>query len=237
MTLKFFQLMAFCLLASFDFSNAQVPVLPEEPLLGKMPNPGSWMVSIKLGKKSRAATGTATIEGEGGGKDSGDIRIVTVQSGTVRHEVRSRQGKVLQDIWKVGNVVITVNPDSKKPFVVSGSDPNGILQDFPGLDWISKGNFVGIQKIQERDTLVFRHKVAFIVAGTDAAGDTDEQVEAFAYIDAQSRFPIKMTRGDDEHTFTYLPAPKAAPQVPQSVQALVVEAQATIQRNNIRPTY
>jgi len=74
--------------------------------------------------------------------------------------------------------------------------------NYPDLDWISAETFVKIQPLQSRTALVFVN------------GDTT------AWIDAETRFPIRWQRKGETRVFEQLPAPSQAVELPADVARL-----------------
>lgn len=208
--------------------------LPPGPLLNKAPDFAQWTITAK---SSGAAVPTAEGEDQGAAKKEkekerpqGDLRIGTIQTGKVRHQVRVKGSQVIGDLWTVEGATVSIDPHSKMPQVAGGGGGTAEA-DFPGLEWISANNFAGIQGVGGRKAIVFKGRADYLI---DAESTLPEQVDATAYIDLETRLPIAMKRGD-VYTFEFGPKPQTMLTPPPAVSQALVDARQRALRSAARP--
>ena len=104
--------------------------------------------------------------------------------------------------------------------------------DFPGCEWISAGNYKGIQNVDGRDCIVFEDKLTVTRNEESPATDTPEvsQINVSAHIDLETRLPVSLSMGSETMTFQYGEAPQSNLTLPENVQA-AIDARDTAMKN------
>ncbi|MFV0338297.1 MAG: hypothetical protein ACK5LK_08665, partial [Chthoniobacterales bacterium] len=163
-----------------------------------------------------------------------DSRTIITKTKPLYHEQTIFSSGSKSDIWYTGDVFLTVN-DGADPLINFKNEKNkGRITDysktdFPAFSWISKKNFIGIQKVLGRDCLVFRAKIK--------KEADDPLIDTIACVDLQSRLPVAM-QGDITQYYQFGPAPTAMLTLPPNVQKVAdlwIEAFKQSARMSSRP--
>ena len=189
-----------------------LPPLPPGPLIKNAPDPSQWVVTIKEGSLPKpGASPGASPSGTPDQKTQGQVmRIGVTKMGKMRHEVRAVGAKVVADLWIIDGFLVSMDQDTKAPVVAGGgnlgSGPEG--SDFPGLDWVSEKDYVGLTKVGQQDIIIFKGKAVpmDVISGYIGEG----KVDAVAYVDLATRLPISMQCGGETYTVQLSPQPPAS---------------------------
>jgi hypothetical protein len=196
------------------------PPLPPGPLLNKAPDFAQWAITIKSAGTEKEEKASPSPEPSAKPSASGVYRIGVIKTGKVRHEVQAVGAQVISDIWSLDGTSVSFDPRTKVPQVSQSGSSAG--SDFPGLEWISEKNYAGIKKVNGKDCIVFNDMV-FNVRPNGTRNEFGGKVNAVAYVDLETRFPVTMQRGEDTYAYQFGAPPQAMlaapPEVTQAVGA------------------
>jgi len=180
-----------------DFTVAAQPQaasdpLPSGPLLKRAPDSAQWLVYSYL--KGAAEAGADPKQ-----KPAFDERTLVKKTGTIRCEITDGALGHNYTKWCSGNLQAQVYPGVKDPVIsVSSGNSGASASDFPGFDWISPKNYIGIRKALGMDCLAFQQGGGRL-----------------AYVSVETRLPVMLQQS--EFTYVYqFQTPPAAIQVPPS---------------------
>lgn len=151
--------------------GAQEPPTPKEippgPLLKRAPRFASWTITISRGKKSEPSPKGPDGSPGGHGKEPVELRqiAVTKTDNIYRQEIQLSDGSKTES-WRIGRMQISFLPRSGEPSIFEPSqeamkdlDPDFYTDyskaDFSGLEWISRTNYLGMQKVKGVQCLAF----------------------------------------------------------------------------------
>jgi hypothetical protein len=200
---------------AFAQAGAQEPQLPSGPLVvAQMPNMAQWEVDYSYSDTAKPGQPSAldllkkeALTNPGLAKELEDpqyslsllnprpVKIVSSASGNFRHQECSYEFGYSSVLWGMGNVVV-----EKKvgvPDLVAGILDILDQPAFPEFDWISKGNFIGVQSQNgvkcfgfKQDIFDDQHKVV----GTK-----------YGYIEVKTLYPVAYSYGLELRKYTFLP--------------------------------
>lgn len=245
-------LLAFCAsVHAQDAAQTPRPTPPPGPLLNRAPNFSSWMVVIKRPKpddvtKGSGRTGGAPPPTAGGEtKPTVEIRVTLTKTGPIRKEEEADGNGHTMVKWYTGAMQITMKSGWTTPVLSSAAtNPFDSLltdyskTDFPGFEWISEQNFVGIKNVAGHNCLIFKDKaslvsadelrirkeIALLSAGGNASTtlkiDPEQfQKEAVACIDVETRLPVALQRVDETRLYQFQTPPQEMLALPKELQA------------------
>lgn len=141
------------------------------------------------------------------------LKLTVVKTHATYWEQRTFTDGSVQESWRVGAMQISVSANSRTPQIyepssfptdvagVSISSPSLYTDysqtDFPGIEWVTAQNYLGIARDSGQDLLVFQR----------------DSPNATAYIDEHTRLPRRLETGEAVAVFTF----EAPPQVPLSL--------------------
>ena len=141
-----------------------------------------------------------------------------------------------RSIWCLEPFEVLTSQHLPKPLLFTSPNPIYVdysRSDFPELEWISEANFVGIQKVGERQELHFRTTIApnaSAAATAKAAGHELSGTLCEATVDAKTRLPVSFKQGDEISTYNFEEPPTSVLVPPPEVKAIITEEQARLQR-------
>jgi hypothetical protein len=210
------------------------PIAPEGPLLNHVPENYRWEISFRYGSKADPQDNAVPVEkAQGSGpamlRDGRRTKIIGIKTPGISYEETLTRDGERSRRWRRGNVEI-VQLSRNGPFAVADAASSLDLlasgyggHDFPDVNWVSKKSFIGIEKTNEIEHLVFQEKVAVKVDAVILDLDLrNEPVEGFlttVWVDLQSRLPLKWNRGEETRTFRYAPT-TSVPEIPEPVRQL-----------------
>jgi hypothetical protein len=107
------------------------------------------------------------------------------------------------------------------------------------MNWVSKGNYTGIESQQGRKCLVFKASVdMFEVLNPQAFKfglRADHSVEATAYIDLKTRYPVALKFDNATLQYTFEAPPAASLEMPDEFAAAATALKARLQATELHP--
>ena len=209
-----------------------------------MPESSQWVVTFdyadeKANPKPRSANAPARIK-----------KSVNVRSGPLTYKETTDEAGGKIEKWFLRDEQYTRKGGSPQFYIAGTKDIfNASFEpfsptDFQGFSWISKKNFVGDQKIQGRDCLVYRDQTethAVLDSNISATARapqgqnptnmtlpseaTGSGVTVVACIDKETRLPVTLQIGEETRTFTFLDPPTAPVTLPPDLKQQLEEQQ------------
>jgi len=137
--------------------------LPPGPWLKRAPVPSQWVVSYSRGPKE--AAGAIAWPSQTPVDPSARKTVTVYKTGDILVEVTTRQNGSVVSRWRAGGLFLTQIGSGDNWFASTGGPENGFGEtdyaksDFPGFEWISEKNYVGIKTIGSQQCFVFHDKV------------------------------------------------------------------------------
>ncbi len=225
--------------------QATPPPIPRPPFLKRAPDSSQWLVSVATGQTDPSRPKDLPVKY--------DKRMLVTKSGPIRWEITvDGSGTRLSDRWCEGNVQTLLFPGKTDPVVIvqgatlswngaAGGFADYTKTDFPGFEWISKKNYVGMQTISGIDCIVFHSDPAGGTGGMalPAASPTADgappaappipQTGVTAYIEEDNRMPVLLQIEKETTTYQMRPPPTTPLTVPPNVQAALDAIKARVQ--------
>lgn len=139
------------------------PPLPPKPWLKRAPVPAQWLVLYAA--KSQESAQPKDSPSKTPVDPTGKKTVAVSKTADLLVEVTTRRSGAVVSRWKASGLFLT-QVGSEGHWIVSASgSENGFNEtdytksDFPGFDWISEKNYVGVKAIGSQQCLVFRDKV------------------------------------------------------------------------------
>lgn len=220
--------------------------LPAGPLLKRAPDSLEWEIRIDTDESLKPSK--ASQEGNAPPPPPPKIVLVTKGGKVVREMISYANGSQVE-IWHRSGATVSRKPGDKvwnvSPITTAGFEsPDYIKSDFSGLEWLSPSTYTGVQALGGRKVIVFAGNVcdksatdlSILKNGVDrqrgyeaiegnistkAFDAGDYLVPAVAYIDLETRLPIKLQYGNLVRTYSYrVPAQSVANLPPDAEQAI-----------------
>jgi hypothetical protein len=179
-----------------------------------------------------------------------DRRTLVTKSTPIRYEITSGTDGGRTDIWYDAGCAATLAPGQAAPsFVLQGAN-RGLgadvmysdysKSDFKGFDWISRGNYIGIQNLSGSNCYVFQSPVDPKLAAATAATPgiaavipTDGSIAFIIIPDPNKpppprRLPLLLKDDTGITLYTWEPTPSAPVVLPPAVQNFITGLQARI---------
>jgi hypothetical protein len=202
------------LATSLCAQNSKLPPLPEGPLLKRAPDSSAWTVTFK---------GNVM---DGIGRSESPLVSKIVKNHSIILEQNTDSSGQQHEVWHVGGLQVSKVPNSVDLIInhdAGGTDIYSINfedSDFAGLDWLSAATFVGIEKFQGRDCMIFKSQINPLPIVTRQEEESineankaeglapreEKKVAAVAYIDLETRIPLLVQFGQQKRTYEYGPA-------------------------------
>lgn len=138
------------------------PPLPPKPWLKRAPVPAQWVVSYA--QKSQESAQSKDSPSKTPADLSVRKTVAVNKTADLLLEVTTRQNGSVVSRWKVSGLFLT-QVGSEGSWIASAGAGTGFNEtdyaksDFPGFDWISEKNYIGVKTIGSQQCLVFRDKV------------------------------------------------------------------------------
>lgn len=215
--------------AAAQQGNPNPPVageIPKGPLLRRAPELAAWTITI-----SHAQAQSGNADGSPAKTMPVEIQALFVtKSGKIYREERHYTDGSRIELWRIGAMQISEKPDTGEVVIFEPSesmlgllDPEAYTEysktDFPGLDWISKRNYVGIQKVGTVDCLTFSASKE-IDRGEGAKGPPVRST-IVAWIDRETRLPVCIQSGGRKVVFTFVKPPQTTLALPPKLQSFL----------------
>jgi len=205
--------------------------LPPGKLLESAPEFAKWTIRITVLQPPPSTKVKPPVDTPDQAPPPPPRRVVVVKTGSVRHLTGVDNEGATLELWIQGTTEAILAPGREKPLLYGahdGVDPyytRFTRTDFPGFQWISPHNYLGIAKRGDRPCLVFQDKVV-VEAPHDELGSP---VEAMAYIDLVTRLPVCLRENGEESIYAFDDPPTEPLVVPQNVTDAVNARQKHIQ--------
>jgi hypothetical protein len=174
---------------------------------------------------------------------TGDFRLIETTNGTGHSEV-----------WSNGAWQVTKRPEWKELVVSNGENSadtawvNYSSGDFPGFQWITAENFLGLFKFKGRDCLVFKDRVQkqspvqmrqFYDPNAPTPPPVDPETlkeDVIAYVDLETRLPVVLIAGEQMSTYAFGEPPTEQLVFPPDVKVALAASMQKVQAMLARPS-
>jgi len=238
-------LLAFAPLQQAQEQPSPPPQLPSGPLLKSAPAKAQWLVEYKYADENPKSK--KPPQPNPGLARSRIKQITTTRTLPLAYEEIIDQAGKKTEKWYANDEQYTRNAGSSKFFYAGDKDVGNPFYEyrsptgFQGFEWISKKNYAGIQKVLDRDCLVFRDmqfgqatfdpNAAAMLAveqkeqaqpKQDSTAATKGEppapnVPITACIDLVTRLPVVLQIGTETRVFTFLDQPAASVTLPSDL--------------------
>jgi len=220
----------FCVLSLTPALQAQtsaLPPLPPGPLIQpRAPDFAEWVITKKAGSLDDTASNSNTGPATQGAAASPSIQETVTKTHDVIRVVRLDTAKRPWTIWCQGAQEYMIWPDGKSCGLVTQSPtafaPNPFYidfstSDFSGFEWISPKTYTGIKSYQGIKCIVFQTGAGL----QNDSGGSPTTSKKIAYVDFNSRLPLALQSGVEEHLYEWRPPPQDMLSYPPMVKALI----------------
>ena len=198
--------------------------LPDGPALKRAPDFSKWTVTYAYppADKNKDTAGPMRL-----------AKSTVTKSPNIYFEQKTYTDGTIRGSWRIGDMQIsfstasnTLNIYQPSSFVSSASgellaDPAVYTDysktDFPGLEWVSAQNYVGVQKQSGDEYMVFQTNVS---AGS-FTGVLPAHSPVTAYINLQTRLPTRLATQESTASYTFEPQPPTPLSLPPELQQLL----------------
>ena len=193
---------------------AQKPQVPAGPLLKKADAFSAWRIAFSYPEdkqQSKNSTNSYLSSGHDFMLTAPPRKITFIRTNTFWRAVTVDVAGHSLEQWSDGVNEFVQGSDMKYPMLCPIDEMSGrrttLLVNFgagdlPDMDWISAETFSGMQSIDSHPCMVF------------AKGDI------VAWVDNETRFPVRWQRGSEVRTFEQLQAPTAMIALPSQILRL-----------------
>jgi hypothetical protein len=202
-------------------SDTQNPVPPDGALLAAAPSFSQWRVTFtypeELAKKD---DGTPTKP------ETRTRTILTTRSKNIVHEETISAQGIKREDWHVGQMQYALLPGTSQWF--QGSDKSTFpANGFRDLDWITEESYAGKANLGDRSCLIF--VPAEKRQGQTASGLLEklDSLPTVAYIDAQSRLPVRVREDGIQRAYQFLAPPTSMLSLPPDLAQTLKKADDT----------
>ena len=227
-----------------------MPPLPQGPLLKRAPDFSQWVITCDSPAEKTAGREPAPGKVEAA-KPKAHKEVQVTKAGPIRRVVTVEPDGSRSEVWCKGSVQALVRPEWKYPVLADKTDRDApenqwrldySKTDFPGCEWVSATNYKGIQKLDGRDCIVFQDQM--VAATEDAAthpASSEEkasggnQFALSAYIDMETRLPVRVISGGEVANYKFGPAPQAMLEIPANIREAIEARDTTIKKATSMP--
>jgi hypothetical protein len=188
--------------------SSSLPPLPPGPLVQlRASDFAKWIVK-KVGTTDSV---TGTTEATAPKKATFGSEFTMTKTGKIMlRQTQDDKGQIW-NTWCEGNLQATVWPDGKR-FIVGAPPPdlkrgpNSMYfdysqSDFPGFEWVSLGDYAGIQSKEGKPCIVFKAKFKVYT-------DDRQASDVAAYVDLKTRYPVALVVDGATRTYEFQPPPQ-----------------------------
>ena len=215
------------LLASAILVKAQQPLPATSPLpwiegwsLASAPDFSAWTIVVVPPKTAPSKSQSASNQPD----QPKPRRVVEIKTGSIRHitGLTNPNGRIPVEMWIQGPIQVILTPGQERPWIVTDRDPVNVFtrygrSDFPGFQWISSRNYIGVAKIEEHVCLAFHGKVPLDTRPEETGGT----VEANAYVDKDTRLPVLLVMDGEESFYQFAQPPNQPLVLPAELTELI----------------
>lgn len=212
--------------------------LPKAPYVAAQAPPNSrWAIEFKYSANSADPRPTAKKL-----QAKRIMRSDIVKTGEIKRQNDAYEENVSQEIWTRGNLLVLKDPDYAYEIVRRAVVGEG---DFPEFQWVKDAQFLKRERVDGRDCLIFQQELfplqfadpALFAAESalpEPTIDLGNKVSVLAYVDAESRLPVKLVIGGDTRTYAFQPPP-ATPLLLPAAYAGAIEGVEEKYREWVKP--
>lgn len=155
------------------------------------------------------------------------LRKIVSVTGNIQQEETVYHDQSKAERWIINGLLVTPDPSNKKTYQVSTQSTSlaepFAFREFAGLGWLNEKNFRGIQSLRGRPCFFFEREEPPVPENSgnplrDARPVApDAYAKASAWIDAETRTPVRLVVGPQVQDFEMLDAPASRLVVPEEV--------------------
>lgn len=213
---------------------------PEPPFVAKPANNECWAVNYSytggIPKDDNAALMQKAFQEDPGLKlpwamepmaTRYPLRKVVSVTGNIQKEETAYHDQSKAERWIINGLLVTPDPSNKKTYQVSTQSTSFAepfaFREFAGFGWLNEKNFRGIQSLRGRPCFFFeREEPPVPEAPKSPLAEAhpvapDAYAKASAWIDAETRAPMRLVVGPQVQDFEMLDAPASRLAVPEEV--------------------
>ncbi len=195
-------------------ARSQTPA-PKGPFVSRVPQNTRWEIHYQYGNEPKRTEELDAPKGEVS-NDLRPRRVVVIKTPEALYEQTLALSGETWRRWHFGKLqleLLQIGPKGQA-FALSANDTKNILvssfqnNDFRDLAWLNASNFRELRKFGGVDCLFFADDVEQeTLPGPDGSKETKgPKIQTAAWIDAQSRLPVKFQRGTETRIYHYGPA-------------------------------
>ncbi|MEI8234661.1 MAG: hypothetical protein WCH57_08245 [Verrucomicrobiota bacterium] len=242
--------------------RSQTPAqLPAGPLLARVPQNTRWEIKFTYGKggdtlKKAAAEALPPASDPSSGKtvssDPRLRRVMVIKTPEALYEETLTMSGDISRRWHYNRLNLEILQFGQNGFIqpLSTHDTLNELvssyqsRDFSDLGWISASSFRGIKKIGELDCLFFSDEVAIPPRMLPPMSPSEinsppaappPKVKTFAWIDAETRLPVRWQRESETRSYRFEPATPIPELPPEGKHLHDINTPHPVFRRDIRP--
>jgi hypothetical protein len=203
------------------------PALPAGTLLKSAPKFSQWEIHFSYGSSANSSDEPAPTPDPAAQLPPQEVTVTLTRP--LWHAVLLDTMGRKSETWFDGTNAYLILPGTPLPNPVATDATDNLPDylnymakkaDFPDMDWISLQNYVGQESIDGVNCLVFKK-----------TGDVEEK----AWINADTRLPVRWTKANETRDFTFLQAPSAKLELPDAIKRIAKALEMVRQNNNRMP--
>jgi hypothetical protein len=194
--------------------SADQPPVPHEPLLGRLPNPGRWQITLQYKGGSTAQPDRSASKGPVG---EHVVSIFGESQGQLYHQISSYASGAKKENWSLNGVQVCRNIYSNSYILVKGGHPFYVdfaAGDLGDLSWIGMDDYVGVsgqdppvftfttKNADRRLTPMEKEEYALQVDNFELAQNTGSPAQRKAVAESETRKYFQQKFGATESTVT-----------------------------------
>ena len=234
-----------CLLSQASLALAQTPEskiapLPPGPILAN-PEFAQWQAVAMSETEKQPAQSTATTSSNASPPVSSKTITTVTKTKNLRFEVIDNpiMGRITK--WCDGDLQLISTPKEPEPSLYTRPDPDpahNFFQSyakspFPEIAWVTPKNYVGIQKFEGRDCMVFETKTERYseheirdrelearMNGNKLTIDPLESSSTLAFIAVETHLPVCLKKPNEVRHYQFSPNPTSMLEFPAKIKSL-----------------